>query len=90
MSANGGTRVAASGLQRAGLLDRDQTMRDAGGDKPGGRKGTTKNRSHRTRDIDPYKDRSQQGSSRIPTVNIACVPVDRGAGGPVPGILFPR
>lgn len=68
-----GTRLAATGLQGAGLLERDQPMRDAT-DKPGGRKGTAKNRTHRNRDIDLYKDRPAQGTSRIPMVNIACVP----------------
>jgi nuclear RNA export factor len=71
-TAPGGSRIATSGLQRAGLLDRDQAMRDAT-DKPGGRKGTGKTRTHRNRDIDLYKDRPAQGSSRIPMVNIACV-----------------
>jgi nuclear RNA export factor len=60
-----GTRaVAASALRNAGLIDRDARMKDlrVSGDKPGGRKGTSKIRSHRPKPIDFYKD--QPGPSR--------------------------
>jgi hypothetical protein len=74
----GGQRLAASGLQRAGLLERDAVMRDAN-NKPGGRKGPTKTtRAHRTRDIDTYKQ-DRVTASRIPMVNISVVS-DRGTG----------
>jgi hypothetical protein len=63
----GASRVAASSLQRAGLLDSDQQMRDAG-DKAGGRKG--RSRSHRPREVDMYKDRAAH-PSRTAMVNIA-------------------
>jgi nuclear RNA export factor len=67
-----GTRLAMSSLRKAGLLERDETMRDAA-DKPGGRKGATKTRSHRTRDIDMYKQERPGPSSRLPMVNIVCM-----------------
>lgn len=47
--------VATNALRSAGLMDRDERMRDAT-DKPGGRKGTSKIRSHRPRLIDAIKD----------------------------------
>ncbi|KAI9457196.1 NTF2-like protein [Russula earlei] len=48
-------------LRNAGLMDRDERMRDPS-DKPGGRKGLSKPRSHRPRLIDTVK--GQPGSSR--------------------------
>ncbi|TFK46129.1 NTF2-like protein [Heliocybe sulcata] len=58
-----GTRaIASSALRGAGLIDRDERMRDAS-DKPGGRKGASKHRAHRPRPIDAYKDHTP-GPSR--------------------------
>ncbi|EDR08376.1 uncharacterized protein LACBIDRAFT_296944 [Laccaria bicolor S238N-H82] len=55
--APGSRALAANALRSAGLIDRDRdaTMRDAT-DKPGGRKGSSKIRSHRIRPIDAFKD----------------------------------
>lgn len=58
--------VATNALRSAGLMDRDERMRDAT-DKPGGRKGTSKIRSHRPRLIDAIKDPA--GPSRNSMVN---------------------
>ncbi|CAL1716423.1 unnamed protein product [Somion occarium] len=44
----GSRAIAANALRKAGLMDRDERMRDAT-DKPGGRKGTTKASLHKTR-----------------------------------------
>jgi hypothetical protein len=65
-----GTRtVASTALRSAGLIDRDARMKDvSSSDKPGGRKGTSKIRSHRPRPIDTFKD--QPGTSRASMVNI--------------------
>lgn len=63
--------VATNALRGAGLMDRDQKMRDIA-DKPGGRKGSSKVRSHKQRPIDDYKDRSA-GPSRISMVNIRII-----------------
>ncbi|KAH6909208.1 hypothetical protein BKA70DRAFT_1477020 [Coprinopsis sp. MPI-PUGE-AT-0042] len=59
--ATGSKAMAANALRSAGLLDKDTQMRDAT-DKPGGRKGSSKIRSHRNRPIDAFKD---QGPSRL-------------------------
>ncbi|KAK7044087.1 nuclear mRNA export, poly(A)+RNA binding protein [Paramarasmius palmivorus] len=67
--APGSRTLATKALRKAGLIDQDAQMRDAT-DKPGGRKGTSKIRSHRPRAIDAYKDagpsrprNSQNGTS---------------------------
>lgn len=59
--------IAANALRGAGLIDHDQKMRDSA-DKPGGRKGSSKIRSHRQRPIDDYKDHAA-GPSRTSMVN---------------------
>lgn len=48
--------LATTTLKGAGLIDSDTRMRDATADKPGGRKGASKIRTHRTRPIDAYKE----------------------------------
>jgi hypothetical protein len=68
--AQGSRNLAAKTLMAAGLVDRDTRMRDAS-DHPGGRKGSSKIRSHRPRPIDLVKD--QPGPSRISTVNILLI-----------------
>jgi hypothetical protein len=67
----GSRNIAANALRNAGLMDRDERMRDIG-DKPGGRKGSSKIRSHRHRPIDEYKEHAA-GPSRISMVNILLV-----------------
>lgn len=66
-SHSGPSALVNTALRSAGLMDRDERMRDAS-DKPGGRKGFPKPRSHRPRLIDTIK--GQPGPSRNPTVNI--------------------
>jgi hypothetical protein len=66
-SHSGPSALVNTALRSAGLMDRDERMRDAS-DKPGGRKGYPKHRSHRPRLIDTIK--GQPGPSRNPTVNI--------------------
>ena len=66
-SHSGPSALVNTALRSAGLMDRDERMRDAS-DKPGGRKGYPKPRSHRPRLIDTIK--GQPGPSRNPTVNI--------------------
>ncbi|KIM84221.1 hypothetical protein PILCRDRAFT_68075 [Piloderma croceum F 1598] len=66
--APGSRTVATTALRSAGLIDRDQRMRDAT-DKPGGRKGPSKIRAHRPRAIDAYKGESKPGPSRTSMVN---------------------
>ncbi|KAI3615783.1 mrna export receptor mex67 [Moniliophthora roreri] len=53
--APGSRTLASKALRKAGLIDQDAQMRDAT-DKPGGRKGSSRIRSHRPRAIDAYKD----------------------------------
>ncbi|EPQ54023.1 hypothetical protein GLOTRDRAFT_22561, partial [Gloeophyllum trabeum ATCC 11539] len=60
--APGARAVMANALRGAGLIDRDERMRDVS-DKPGGRKGSSKHRAHRPRPIDAYKDHTP-GPSR--------------------------
>ncbi|KAI9463337.1 NTF2-like protein [Lactarius psammicola] len=67
-SQSGPSALVNTALRKAGLMDRDERMRDAS-DKPGGRKGFPKPRSHRPRLIDTIK--GQPGPSRNPTVNIS-------------------
>lgn len=62
--APGSRTLASNALRNAGLIDRDAKMRDAT-DKPGGRKGSSKARSHRTRPIDVYKDSGPSKSVNI-------------------------
>ncbi|KAF8273335.1 NTF2-like protein [Lactarius quietus] len=64
-SHSGPSALANTALRNAGLMDRDERMRDAS-DKPGGRKGFPKPRSHRPRLIDTIK--GQPGPSRNPTL----------------------
>jgi hypothetical protein len=59
--------LASTALRNAGLMDRDERMHDPS-DKPGGRKGFPKPRSHRPRLIDTIK--GQTGPTRNPMVNI--------------------
>ncbi|KAF9231003.1 hypothetical protein BU15DRAFT_91000 [Melanogaster broomeanus] len=61
--ASGSRPLATSALKRAGLIDKDERMKDVTRDKPGGRKGVSKIRSHRPRPIDAFKDH-QAGTSR--------------------------
>ncbi|KAI6155073.1 hypothetical protein BKA82DRAFT_996758 [Pisolithus tinctorius] len=60
--APGGRKLAASALKSAGLIDRDEHMRDVSSENPGGRKGISKIRSHRPRPMDIFRD--QPGHSR--------------------------
>jgi nuclear RNA export factor len=66
-STSGSNVLVSTALRNAGLMDRDERMRDAA-DKPGGRKGFSKPRSHRPRLIDTIK--GQPGPSRNTMVNI--------------------
>lgn len=66
-SHSGSTALVNTALRKAGLMDRDERMRDAS-DKPGGRKGFPKTRPHRPRLIDSIK--GQPGPSRNSMVNI--------------------
>ncbi|KAF9223914.1 NTF2-like protein [Gyrodon lividus] len=61
--ASGSRALATSALKSAGLIDKDERMKDVSGDRPGGRKGASKIRSHRPRPIDVFKDH-QAGPSR--------------------------
>ncbi|KZP13583.1 NTF2-like protein [Athelia psychrophila] len=62
--APGSRTVANKALRSAGLIQKDERMRDAT-DKPGGRKGPSKIKSHRPRAIDAYKgESSRPGPSR--------------------------
>ena len=58
---SGSSVLVNTALRKAGLMDRDERMRDTS-DKPGGRKGLSKPRSHRPRLIDTIK--GQPGPSR--------------------------
>ncbi|CCL98168.1 uncharacterized protein FIBRA_00162 [Fibroporia radiculosa] len=64
--ASGSRSLAANALRGAGLIDRDERMRDAS-DKPGGRKGHNKTHkarsSHRSRPIDALTGKDQPGTS---------------------------
>ena len=66
-SHSGSGALVNTALRNAGLMDRDERMRDAA-DKPGGRKGLPKSRPHRPRLIDTIK--GQPGPSRNSMVNI--------------------
>jgi hypothetical protein len=66
-SQSGSSVLANTALRNAGLMDHDQRMRDPS-DKPGGRKGFPKLRSHRPRLLDTIK--GPPGPSRNPMVNI--------------------
>ncbi|EGN98717.1 hypothetical protein SERLA73DRAFT_181326 [Serpula lacrymans var. lacrymans S7.3] len=65
--APGSRTLAANALKGAGLIDRDERMRDIS-DKPGGRKGSSKIRSHRSRPIDVFKE---QPSTNRPSSMLA-------------------
>ncbi|TFK35547.1 hypothetical protein BDQ12DRAFT_725837 [Crucibulum laeve] len=60
--APGSRALASTALRNAGLIDRDATMRDVS-DKPGGRKGSSKIRSHRNRPMDAITGKDQAGPS---------------------------
>jgi hypothetical protein len=66
-SHTGSSALVNTVLRNAGLMDRDERMRDPS-DKPGGRKGFPKSRPHRPRLIDTVK--GQPGPSRNSMVNI--------------------
>ena len=66
-TSSGSRNIAANALRGAGLMDRDERMRDVQ-DKPGGRKGSSKIRPHRQRPVDSYKDQAA-GPSRVSMVN---------------------
>ncbi|EPT05658.1 hypothetical protein FOMPIDRAFT_1034303 [Fomitopsis schrenkii] len=66
-AASGSRAIAANALRSAGILDRDERMRDAS-DKPGGRKGAHKTShksrtSHRPRPIDALTGKDQAATS---------------------------
>ncbi|KAH7884498.1 hypothetical protein F5I97DRAFT_1812991 [Phlebopus sp. FC_14] len=61
--APGNRSLATTALKSAGLIDRDERMKDVSSERPGGKKVTSKIRSHRTRPIDIFKDH-QPGPSR--------------------------
>lgn len=67
-TAPGGRTLAANALRSAGLIDKDERMKDVSADRPGGRKGVSKIRSHRPRPIDAFKDH-QAGPSKASMVN---------------------
>ncbi|KAH0832900.1 hypothetical protein J3R83DRAFT_11852 [Lanmaoa asiatica] len=60
--------LAANALRSAGLIDKDERMKDVSADRPGGRKGVSKIRSHRPRPVDAFKDH-QAGPSKASMVN---------------------
>lgn len=66
-TSSGSRNIAANALRGAGLMDRDERMRDIQ-DRPGGRKGSNKIRAHRQRPVDNYKD-AAAGPSRVSMVN---------------------
>jgi len=68
VQASGSRAIASSALKRAGLIDDDAKMRDLSSDKQGGRKGSSKLRSHRSRPIDAFKDRGPGGSNNPRTL----------------------
>ena len=76
--ASGGRAIANNALRSAGLIDRDERMRDAT-DKPGGRKGTQRTShhkarpAHRPRPIDAVigKDHTSSLNSKAAMVNPA-------------------
>ncbi|KIK62433.1 hypothetical protein GYMLUDRAFT_41872 [Collybiopsis luxurians FD-317 M1] len=67
--APGSRTLASNALRNAGLMDRDTKMRDLA-DKPGGRKGSGKNRSHRPRPMDAYKQESGPAKSLSSRINL--------------------
>ena len=66
-TSSGSRNLVANALRGAGLMDRDERMRDIQ-DKPGGRKGSSKIRAHRQRPVDAYKNPAA-GPSRVSMVN---------------------
>lgn len=67
-TATGNRTLATNALRSAGLIDKDERMKDVSTDRPGGRKGVSKIRSHRPRPIDAFKDH-QAGPSKAAMVN---------------------
>ncbi|KAF9266467.1 NTF2-like protein [Marasmius fiardii PR-910] len=61
--APGSRTIASRALRKAGLIEQDAQMSDAT-DKPGGRKGSSKIRSHRPRAIDAYKEGPSRTGNR--------------------------
>ncbi|KAG7089928.1 hypothetical protein E1B28_011560 [Marasmius oreades] len=61
--APGSRAIASRALRKAGLIEQDAQMIDAT-DKPGGRKGSSKIRSHRPRAIDAYKEGPSRTANR--------------------------
>lgn len=60
--AQGSRALATNALRNAGLMDRDEKMKDV---SAGGRKGTSKIKSHRARPIDQFKNSSGTSSTRF-------------------------
>ncbi|KIK98414.1 hypothetical protein PAXRUDRAFT_823890 [Paxillus rubicundulus Ve08.2h10] len=86
--ASGSRGLASSALKSAGLIDKDARMKDVSGDRPGGRKGASKFRSHRPRPIDAFKDHhagSSRGAGRAATAGAKNLEV-RGAAARVPTV----
>ncbi|KAF5392214.1 hypothetical protein D9757_001432 [Collybiopsis confluens] len=67
--APGSRALASNALRNAGLMDRDANMKDLT-DKPGGRKGSGKTRSHRPRPIDAYKQDPNSAKSLSSRLNL--------------------
>ncbi|KAG9314828.1 hypothetical protein JVU11DRAFT_3922 [Chiua virens] len=64
-SAAGNRTLATTALRSAGLIDKDERMKDVSADRPGGRKGVSKIRSHRPRPIDAFKDSGPSKASML-------------------------
>lgn len=69
-SSSGSSILVNTALRKAGLMDRDERMRD-GADKPGGRKGHPKSRPHRPRLIDSIKGQPGPTRNSMLTTRIA-------------------
>lgn len=69
-SASGSSTLVNTALRKAGLMDRDERMRDTA-DKPGGRKGHPKSRPHRPRLIDSIKGQPGPTRNSMLTTRIA-------------------
>jgi nuclear RNA export factor len=74
-SHSGSSALVNTVLRNAGLMDRDERMRDTA-DKPGGRKGFQKSRPHRPRLIDSIK--GQPGPSRNSMLSTRIAPPSSG------------
>jgi hypothetical protein len=75
--APGSRAIASNALRSAGLIDRDTTMRDLT-DKPGGRKGSSKTRSHRSRGPDVSSKKDLLGSGPRPVSYSSSLSVPHG------------